>query len=220
MRKAFFLFIGLLATQLTMAQVKVQHLMTENLPNPISIDATSPRFSWQLDGGRARNIMQTAYQIKVTDDAKHTVWAPAKINSDQSMYIYYQGSPLKSGGKYTWQVKVWDNHGKSSQSTATFRMGLLKADDWKAQWIGPGQEEASRPSPLFRKGFNVNKKVKTAIAYITAHGLYEAHINGKRVGDAYLTPGYTSYNNRIQYQAYDVTNLLQPGANAAGASLG
>ncbi|WP_214073130.1 glycoside hydrolase family 78 protein [Mucilaginibacter sp. dw_454] len=221
MRKIFFLFVGLVAAQLTMAQVKVQRLMTENLPNPISIDALAPRFSWQLDAGQARNVMQTAYQIKVVDGANHVVWAPGKVSTDQSMYITYAGSPLKSAEKYTWTVKVWDNHGKAIESLpATFRMGLLKADDWKAQWISPAEEEASRPSPLFRKGFTINKKIKTAIAFITAHGLYEAHINGKRVGDAYLTPGYTSYNKRIQYQAYDVTNLLQPGANAVGASLG
>ncbi|MFD2144569.1 glycoside hydrolase family 78 protein [Mucilaginibacter antarcticus] len=99
-------------------------------------------------------------------------------------------------------------------------MGLLTESDWKAQWIGPGTEEAGRPSPMFRKGFATGKKIKSATAYITAHGIYEAHINGQRVGTDYLTPGYTSYNKRIQYQAYDVTNLLKSGANAVGASLG
>jgi alpha-L-rhamnosidase len=221
MRKAFFLFIAVLVAQMGLAQVKVQHLLTENLPNPNSVDAVAPRFSWQLAAGAARNVMQTAYEIKVTDDAKHVVWAPGKVSTDQSTFITYKGSPLASGQKYIWQVKVWDNKGKASEwTTGWFQMGLLTEADWTAKWIGPVTEEPSRPSPLFRKGFSIGKKIKSATAYITAHGLYEAHINGQRVGTDYLTPGYTSYNNRIQYQAYDVTNLLKTGVNAVGASLG
>jgi len=99
---------------------------------------------------------------------------------------------------------------------------LLTPADWKAQWITPGFTEGSpeQPSPIFRKEFRIAKKVRSAIAYITAHGLYEAQINGQRVGNAYLTPGWTSYNKRLQYQAYDVTPLLQQGDNAVGATLG
>ncbi|MES2378231.1 MAG: family 78 glycoside hydrolase catalytic domain [Bacteroidota bacterium] len=220
MRKLSFLFIALFATQLCLGQVKVQHLQTENLTNPNSVDALSPRFSWQLNAGEARNVMQTAYELKVSGP-KGTVWAPGKVTGDESLYITYKGSPLASGQKYTWQVRVWDNKGKASDwSTASFQMGLLTEADWKAQWISQSAEEAGRPSPLFRKEFAVGKKIKSAFAYITAHGLYEAHINGQRVGTDYLTPGYTSYNKRIQYQAYDVTNLLKQGNNAIGASLG
>ncbi|MEJ7678638.1 MAG: alpha-L-rhamnosidase N-terminal domain-containing protein [Segetibacter sp.] len=73
---------------------------------------------------------------------------------------------------------------------------------------------------MFRKQFNSNKRISSAIAYITAHGLYEAKINGQRVGDEYLTPGWTSYKKRLQYQVYDVTNLVKNGINAIGVSLG
>ena len=87
----------------------------------------------------------------------------------------------------------------------------LSTSDWKAKWIEPGYVEDSvmRPSPLFRKDFSINKKIISATAYITSHGFYEATINGQRIGDAYLTPGWTSYKNRLQYQAYDVTNLVE-----------
>ena len=77
-----------------------------------------------------------------------------------------------------------------------------------------------RPSPLFRKEFTASKKISSATAYITAHGMYEAQINGQRIGDAYLTPGWTSYNKRLQYQIYDVTDLLNNGNNAIGVTLG
>jgi alpha-L-rhamnosidase len=126
--------------------------------------------------------------------------------------------------KYQWQVRVWDQSNKPSpwSNPASFQMGLLKPADWMAKWIEPGykEDEVLRPSPLFRKSFNSNKKIQSATIYITAHGLYEAHINGKRVGDAYLTPGWTAYQKRLQYQAYDVTNLLQSGKNAIAVSLG
>jgi alpha-L-rhamnosidase len=101
-------------------------------------------------------------------------------------------------------------------------MGLLRSSDWKAQWIEPGYTEDPelRSSPLFRKEFTLHKKLRSAIAYITCHGLYEAFLNGRRIGDFCLTPGWTSYNKRLQYQAYDVTSLLKDGSNAVGAMLG
>lgn len=75
-------------------------------------------------------------------------------------------------------------------------MGLLKPSDWKAKWIGIGYEEDTlkRESPSFRNAFKVNKKIKSATAFITSHGLYQAYLNGNKIGDAYLTPGWTSYN--------------------------
>ncbi|MCH5691103.1 alpha-L-rhamnosidase N-terminal domain-containing protein [Niabella sp. W65] len=128
-----------------------------------------------------------------------------------------------TNGKYQWQVKVWDQAGKSSawSAPASFQMGLMSPADWKARWIESGITEApSRPSQLFRKSFSTARKIKSATAYITSHGMYEAYLNGKRMGDAWLTPGWTSYNKRLQYQSYDVTHLLQQGANTVGAMLG
>jgi len=229
MRKIFFLLLTLFIYSYSSAQVKVQHLLTENQADPINIDALVPRFSWQLDAGGRQNVMQTAYEIKAVTytylkKGKHGVWSSGKIMSDQSVYIPYKGDALVSGQKYYWQVRVWDNTGKPSEwsAPASWQMGMLAAADWKAQWISPGYEEDSvmRPSPLFRKEFSLNKKIASATLYITSHGLYEAQINGHRVGDAYLTPGWTSYNKRLQYQAYDVTDLLKEGKNAAGAVLG
>src|SRR5665647_468254 len=201
------------------SQVTVKNLLCENRSNTIGIDAVQPRFSWQLSSAK-RDVMQTAFEIKVDGD-KRKVWSSGKINSDQSVQIPYAGNALKSGEKYKWQVRVWDNNGKASawSNVATFQMALLNVSDWKAKWITPGYEEdAMRASPLFRKQFSTNKKIISATAYITAHGLYEAQINGKRVGDAYLTPGWTSYNKRLQYQTYDVTNLLKNGSNAIGVT--
>lgn len=92
----------------------------------------------------------------------------------------------------------------------------------QAQWISPGYAEDTllRPCPIFKKDYRVNKTIRTATAYITTLGVYEAHINTKRVGNAYFTPGWTSYDKRIQYQQYDVKNLLKKGKNTITVTLG
>ena len=203
------------------SQFQVQNLLTENLHNPIGLDTPQPRFSWQLTSDK-RNVVQTAYEIKVMQ-GKRQLWNSGKIASDQSAFVTYGGQVLASSKKYAWQVRVWDGGGVASEwsEEATFQMAFLNISYWQAKWIEPGFTEAEgRPSPIFRKEFNNNKKVKSAIAYITAHGLYEAAINGKRIGDAYFTPGWTSYNKRLQYQAYDVTDLINQGQNAIGVTLG
>ena len=221
MRKIF-LCIFLFLSVISFAQVKVQNLLTENLSNPIGLDIAAPRFSWQLSGDK-RNIQQTAYEIKVAS-GKATVWNSGKISSGESVHVGYAGIAVQSGKIYTWQVRVWDNSGNASSwsAPATFQTALLNKTDWKAKWISPAYIEDSvlRPSPLLRKTFAADRKIATATAYITAHGLYEAQINGHRVGDAYLTPGWTSYNKRLQYQTYNVTDLLKNGSNAIGVTLG
>lgn len=214
--------LPLLITVSLFAQVKVDRLLTENLSNPIGLDVKQPRFSWQLVSAK-RNVAQSAYEIKV-NSGKKTAWSSGKVTSDQSVHVPYRGNDLQSGMSYQWQVKVWDNSGKASawSQPASFRMALLNTDDWKAQWIEAGYNEdtINRPAQYFRTKFEVKKKIASAILYITAHGMYEAHINGKRVGDAYLSPGWTSYNKRLQYQVYDVTSLLSSGSNATGVVLG
>src|SRR4029453_15860297 len=84
---------------------------------------------------------------------------------------------------------------------------------------GFSEDPVNRPTPLFRKEFKAAKKIQSATAFITAHGMYEGYINGRRIGDFELTPGWTSYNKRLQYQTYDVTDLLQQGSNVIGMTL-
>jgi alpha-L-rhamnosidase len=219
------LFVLQIVASLCFAQVKVDGLLCENRTNPLGMDVTQPRFTWQLSSDK-RNVMQSAYRIEVSESpAFHGhVWDSQKVKSDSSVFVTYKGKPLQSDKKYFWRVQVWDNTGKSSgwSEPAWWQMAFLNESDWKAQWITPGyvEDTVNRPSPLLRKEFALSKKIKSAAAYITAHGLYEANINGKRVGDAYLTPGWTSYKNRLQYQTYDVTDLLKGGKNAIGVMLG
>lgn len=226
MLKFFFpyLLLQFLVLQAT-AQLKVQQLRTANLINPIGLDVLQPGFSWQITSNK-RNTKQVAYEIMVSSPSLSNtiVWKTGKVNSDSSVHVLYKGASLKSGTRYNWKVRVWDNNKNASpwSDIAFFNTAFFNTADWKASWIEPGYVEDSvlRPSPLFRKEFDARKKVKSATAYITAHGLYEAQINGIRIGDAYLTPGWTSYKKRLQYQTYDVTQLLKNGTNAIGVTLG
>lgn len=217
-------FIGLMA----FAQVQVTNLLVENRMEPAGIDKQAPRLSWQLLSSK-RNVMQTAYEIRVATDLKslekgnQLAWSSGKISSEQSVYVPYAGDELLPGTTYHWQVRVWDNQGKRSKwsEPSHWLTGIKNVDNWKAQWIQVGfEEEEGRPSPLFRKDFSSAKKVKQAVAFITAKGVYEAEINGQKVGDACLAPFWTSYNERLQYQTYDVTELVKQGANAVGVTLG
>lgn len=224
MKVKLILFIALfvISAQSILAQPIATNLLTENLKNPIGLGEAQPRFSWQVEA-EGRNILQTAYEIKLSDD-RSVVWSSGKILSDSSVHVAYRGPGLQPDTKYNWQVKVWDNTGQASawSNTATFQTGLLQSDSWKASWIEAGFMEDSvyRQCPYFRKEFLSNKKIASATAYITAHGMYEAWLNGKRIGDAWLTPGWTSYNTRLQYQSYDVTGLLQTGSNTIGVIVG
>ncbi|MFV0605916.1 MAG: family 78 glycoside hydrolase catalytic domain [Niabella sp.] len=204
------------------AQTTVNNLLTENLSNPLGIDAQHPRFSWQLQSDK-RNTVQTAYEIQVKKN-NEIVWNSGKILSDSSVYISYKGKPLQSRLQYNWQVRVWDNKSKKPSKwsqQSSFYTGIFHPSEWKATWIEAGfKDTVDGPSPLFRKEFASNKTIQSAMVFITSHGMYEASINGKKIGDAVLTPGWTSYNKRLQYQVYDVTNLIKNGNNALGVVLG
>ena len=226
MKRISLLSLFLFCVLFSFSQVTVTNLLCEHSTNPIGLDVLKPRFSWQLESAK-RNVLQSAYEIRVGSSEaveKNLLWRSGKIESAQSLYVPYQGPDVQSGTRYYWQVRVWDKTGKASawSKPAFWEMGLLQPSDWKAKWIEVGYTEDSvmRPSPYLRKTFEAAKKVRSARLYITSHGLYEAFLNGKRVGDAYLTPGWTSYNKRLQYQVYDVTNLLQQGVNTIGAMLG
>ncbi|MEP6749062.1 MAG: family 78 glycoside hydrolase catalytic domain, partial [Bacteroidota bacterium] len=215
----------LLLTQSIFAQkLLVTDLSCEHKINPMGVDVI-PRLSWKLDG-TGRNISQSAYSIRVATDnkfsSKKTAWQSGKINSSESVLLTYAGAALQSGKRYYWQVKVWDASGnESAWSTPAFwETGLLQLQDWKARWVEPVQlEDRHMPGLLLRKEFVVQKKIASARAYVTSHGFYELHINGKKAGDEIFTPGWTSYNKRLQYQVFDVTSLLQQGTNAVGAML-
>src|SRR5882724_11089067 len=225
---------GLLRTDVTVSAnfqstLKIVKPRTEYKENPVGIDTRAPRFSWEIQSDR-RGVTQSAYQIIITQAAAEMrnlpVWDTGKVNSDQSIQVSYTGQQhFQSAQRYYWRVRIWDATGNASEwsEPVFFEMGLLQPTDWKASWIEPDLQEDTKkagPVPILRREFKLNGAVERARAYITSHGLYEVHLNGQQVGDQVFAPGWTSYNKRLQYQTYDVTNLLKSGDNAVGAMLG
>ncbi len=212
------------------AALEVASLHTNHQANPMGIDAQTPCLGWTL-AGSSRGAQQSAYRIQVAEsrdalaNGEDLVWDSGKVSSDESVHHAYEGPSLETGTRYFWRVQVWDGSGEPSgwSEAASWEMGLLDASDWSADWIEPDWEpktDSPPPSPMLRTDFSIEGEVASARLYVTSHGLYEMHLNGERVGTQTFSPGWTSYNQRLQYQTYDVSGLLEEGTNALGARLG
>ncbi len=208
-----------------MRPVSVKDLTCNYLHDPLGIGLNAPFFCWKLES-EVPGCKQTAYLLQVAekDDFSVLLWDSDWVAGENSVHIVYKGPQLDSMTAYFWRVKVKDHaQGESEWSeTARFETGLCQ-EDWQAKWIEPEDEvdpKAYKPAPFLRRNFNIEGDIKQARLYVTAHGLYEAYLNGKRVGDQVFTPGNTDVVNRLQYQVYDVTELLIEGENCMGVILG
>ena len=217
------------------ASVQIVNLRCENRINPLGIDVIRPKLSWNLESF-LRNKKQSAYQILVADTQEALLknngdrWDSEKVNSDRSIQIQYIGNELSSESLVYWKVRIWDEQDNVSDwsQAAQWEMGLVNQSDWLAEWIGDGKTEPQNikkfyeedPAPLFRRDFKVNKKIKKVRLYITGLGYYEAKINGSKVGDHVLDPGWTNYNKRVLYATYDITKMINEGGNSIGVTVG
>ena len=262
MRLIIFLISTLFFITTTDAKIKPTQLNCEYLENPSVVDEAQPRVGWiNIADEGERGQIQTAYQLRVSNSkenlAKADFWDSKKVNSDQSTRVKYGGKALNSRDECWWQVRVWDKNGEVSDwsEPAFWRMGLLSDKDWKATWIGApwqGEETLPKPNgpdadlptqlpppaPMLRKGFQIEKSVEKAVAYVTGLGYFELYLNGEKIGDDVLVPNQTNYGKRpdltkqyiplpddfkeykVMYLAYDVKALLKNGGNAIGGILG
>lgn len=190
--------------------MKAINVKTEYMNNPVGIGAKNPRIMWNCDGEQK----QTAYCIDAVVDGKE--WSSGKVENG-SMHADF-GWALKSHSVVRFKIKLWDEKGNEGEwsDENTFEMGLLEKTDWQAKWISGNykvDKKTRYPVDCFKKEFDA-KNVEKARLYITACGLYEARLNGKKCGDFVLAPGAVDYRKRAQYQTYDVTSLLKEGGNA------
>jgi alpha-L-rhamnosidase len=224
--------------------LKPVRLRCEYLVDPVGIDDVSPRLSWVTES-EGRAMKQSAYQVIVANNEEDlgedrgNLWDTGKVTSGKSVGIAYEGAELESGAHCLWKVRVWDGNDNASaySEVATWGVGLLRGSDWEGAWIslgeGPPQDVdppsgdeydemgiALTPSPYLRREFRLEKPIRRARLHAAARGIYEPYLNGVRVGDDVLAPGWTDYRKRVQYQTYDVTGLLAEGQNALGVVLG
>ena len=198
-------------------------------------DVSKPRLSWELQSD-ARGKFQTAYEIILSDnqqDAENnngTVWETGKVLSDSTFGIVFSGKSLKAFTRYFWKVRIWDEKNERSEwgALSWFETAMMNESDWEARWISdpkplPANDEdfyKEHPAPLIRKEIYLQKEISSARLYISGLGYYEASLNGEKIGDAMLDPGWTQYGKQVLYSTYDVTHQLQKGKNTVGIMLG
>lgn len=229
--------------------VKIVENRCENQCEPLGIQTESPSFSWLLDSD-GRNVSQIAYQILVADNLQMlnkgigNMWDSGRCLSSESINVRYKGLKLKSMTRYYWKVKVWNNRNIASDWSAikSFHTGLLNQSDWNgAKWIAmetvptqklvyPGYQVAGNKvdylekearMPQFRKLFDLARKdVSSAVAYISGLGHFELSVNGKKIGNHFLDPGWSKYDKSCLYVTFDITDCLHRGENVLGVRLG
>jgi len=193
--------------------------------NPLGVDAPSPRLFWKLASSQ-RSQKQTAYEILAASSAEKLadgggdLWSSGKVVSDETIQIAWAGATLASWQPVYWKVRVWDQKGKASawSQPATWTMGVLQQSDWHAHWIGAA--DTNLPSLLLRHDFNVKPGLRHALINLCGLGQYELTLNGKKVGDDFLSPGWTKYDQTCLYDTRDITTEVRRGKNAVGIELG
>jgi alpha-L-rhamnosidase len=202
----------------------ISELRFEHHREPFGIGESLPRLSWVVNSNQP-SWHQSAYAVELYGPAGELLAATGRIESDQSVRVDWPFQPLESRQRAAVRVRAWNQGGESTawSELSQVETGLLQPSDWQAAMIAPDWDEDlthPQPAPMLRSEFHTRAAVTHARLYITAHGVYEVHINGTVVGDHVMAPGWTSYPNRLRYQTFDVAELINAGPNAIGAILG
>lgn len=203
----------------------VDHLRCEYLENPLGVDTREPRLSWRMiDPQQQRGRRQSAYHVvveQVQGETVTTLWDSGKVTSDRSVNVVYGGSPLRSAMDCRWRVRVWDEHDQATawSGEARFVMGLLERWDWQASWIRCDTIEQHQHA-WYRRAMTLDAVADSAVMFVASVGYHELYVNGRRMGDAVLSPGVTNLAKRGLYMSYDVTDALRAGENVIGMWVG
>jgi len=223
--------------------ISLSDLRTEHLREPRGLWTARPRFSWILSATND-DVMQASYELEVRREGEaQPLWRSGRVDSQESVLVGFGGEDLASSTRYSWRVRVEAGREQSAWSESAFETSLLSRDEWVADFVEPVQvsvapdglrrrsgewvapeprapEERLHPAKYLRQTFELADRPVRARLYCAAHGVYASELNGVVVGDQVLAPGYESYDKRLSFQSYDVTDLLTSGRNALGVILG
>lgn len=232
------------------AEFHTYDLTCEQMENPVGVDVAVPRFSWKMHSTVRNAIqtayqIMLADAPELLDEDKANVWNSGKVDSDCSLLIPFEGRQLLSSTTYYWKVRIWNGQGECSEWSriSSFTTGMMKEEDWNgAKWIAmekdgehivpllpflnEEQHEKAKDArnykmPIFRKQFSLpDKDIRQAVVYVCGLGHFDLLLNGEKVGDHFLDPGWTKYDKEALYVAFDVTNSLHKGDNVLGVMLG
>ncbi len=204
--------------------LRVRELQCEFDKEPLGVDVAKPRLFWQVES-RERGQRQSAYRLLVAStpgilaENRGDLWDSGRVASAQTTHVSYNGKQLSSSQRVFWKVQSWDKDGIATpwSSSAAWTMGVLTQEEWKGAWIvGPSATE----SLLLRRDFAVKAGLKRAVVHVCGLGQFEMRLNGSKVGDALLSPGWTDFSKTTLYSTFEVTNSLKEGQNAVGIALG
>lgn len=204
-----------------MLKVNRVHMNYETNPTGVS---SMPQFGWEIECDR-RNVVQNYYHLQIAKraDFEEIIYDSGEVFSNLSAHVRPQGVILETATKYYVRVCVNDKVETSAWSEPSFFVTALLEEPWKALFVSGETEESYKvcsKGTYVRGTFEIKKPVRNAYAFATGLGLYNFFLNGEKVGDDEMTPGWTSYKRHLLYQTYDVTDALKEGVNVAGAMLG
>jgi len=211
-------------------------LRCEQQTEPLGIDERAPLLSWRLASSR-RGDAPARHRVRVWDESGALSWDTGWVSDPAAVSVRYAGAPLTARTRYRWEVAVTGRDGATAEAGSWFETGQMSPAAWQASWIAhdtsdldvvdaPEEGEVAladhglSPAVRLRRPFQVPAEPPVrARLYVTARGLYELRLNGHRVGDDELAPGWTDYRDRIDYRTHDVTGLVAAGENVLAATL-
>ncbi len=207
-------------------ELDLYDLRCENLKNPLGVDSSEPRLSWKIASTK-NGTEQVAFQILVASNprllkaGKADFWNSGKIQSSSCVLVAYKGKRIDSGAFAWWKVRVWNHDGKVSSwsDVATFSVGLLNGDNWKASYIRFPSVAGFDDCPQLKKTF-INDESGKLLLHVNSLGYHEVYLNGEKVGDGVLSPAVTQFEKRTKTVTYDITSQAQKGENTLVIWLG
>lgn len=199
--------------------MKISHLKTNHIVNPLGFAIDTPTFSWIVE--ETDDTVQTAAQILVSYDSdfKQIIFDSGKVDGSLiDSVAYCPPITLQARTRYFWKVRIWGESENAESDPAWFETAKMD-EGWQAEWITPDWED-NQTHPILFHSFELDARPVAARAYISGLGLYHFELNGQKVGDEYLTPYCNAYDQWIQYQTYDILEHIATGSNLISVMLG